>query len=585
MGTALAQAGSRLTESGPGVRSTVAGRLLDDLIRAPRRVRVQCLTELSPNDLQALLSESLRLYGTPFRLWHGDPVGFVTDVLGETLWSKQRAVLEALTTHQQIAVPAGFGLGKTFLGARAVAAFVCTQPVGVALAVTIATRFRQVQRQLWPHIRRLAARAELPGRVDMTQWVMPDGNDVATVVAYGFSVPAEDEAAFQGVHSGSLLLVVDEAGGIPVTVGQGTRNLLTGEATMLAIGNPAMDDENTWFEGLSEAGEDPDRPRVTTIRISARDSPLLTGEDAGPCRDCPPQMPVHPLATHLVDQAWIDDTVREHGEDAPYVVAKVEARFPTGGARRAIPSSLVQAAYDRPEPDGPGCVALGDLGLDEEHRPWLVRYGAWVRLGVDVAADGGDEFVIARSVGDLCTVEHFSSGAVNEDALTVAGEVLRHILRAQTLAAAIESTRPVRVKIDGIGLGWGVQSVLKAWGRERRHGAEVKSIVVSEKPDREPDAMMLRPLNKRAEMFLSFRNELAVDGAGIPGLRLGPLDSRTRSQLSGPKLLTNSGGYSYIEPKKDMQNRGLRSPDRGEAIILARYEPLPPKRKGRILAG
>ncbi|MET9110530.1 hypothetical protein [Streptomyces zhihengii] len=39
-----------------------------------------------------------------------------------------------------------------------------------------------------------------------------------------------------------LLIVVDEAGGIARTIGNGTNNLLTGDARMLAIGNPAMDD-------------------------------------------------------------------------------------------------------------------------------------------------------------------------------------------------------------------------------------------------------------------------------------------------------------------------------------------------------
>jgi hypothetical protein len=582
VGTDLARAGAQ-AEVGP--RSTVAGRLLDDLLAAPRQLRTDCLAELDPADLAALLGESLRQHGTAFRIWAGDPVGFVTEVLGETLWSKQIAVLEALTTYQQVAVPAGFGLGKTFLGARAVSYFVCTQPVGVALSVTIATRFRQVQRQLWPHIRRLAARAELPGRVDMTQWVMPDTNGVSTTVSYGFSLPSEDEAAFQGIHASSLLLVVDEAGGIAPAVGQGTRNLLTGDATMLAIGNPATDEERSWFETLCEAGTDPDRPRVTTIQISARDSPLITGENAGVCRDCPPQMASHSLATHLVDQDWIEETIREHGADAPYVIAKVEARFPTGGSRRAIPTSLVQAAYEQPDPVGEDYVWLPELGLPEQRAQVLYRMGAWVRLGVDVAADGGDEFVIARQVGDLPTIEHYSSGAVNEDALAVAGEVLRHILRAQQLAAALGSTLPVRVKIDGIGLGWGVQSVLKAWGKELRHSAQIVSVIVSEKPDREPDAMALRPLNKRAEMYLAYRNALAVDGAGVPGLRLHALDDRTRAQMSGPRLLTNSAGQSYIEAKKDMRSRGMRSPDRGEAGILANYEPLPPKRKGRILAG
>jgi hypothetical protein len=56
------------------------------------------------------------------------------------------------------------------------------------------------------------------------------------------------------------------------------------------------------------------------------------------------------------------------------------------------------------------------------------------------------------------------------------------------------------------------------------------------------------------------------------------------AQLSAPLWDTNSAGFTTIEQKKHMKTRGVRSPDRAEAVLLSTYEPLPPKRKGRILA-
>lgn len=553
---------------------------------APVDARRDVFAELTVQEWAVLLAESEHEFGTAYGLFQADPVGFVEVVLGETLWSKQREMLTALLTHRRVAVPAGFGVGKTHLAARAVAFWCCTNPVGVGLAVTIATRMRQVQRQLWPHVRRLHARANLPGEVDMTQWRMPDLHGVMTDAAYGFTAPEHDESAMQGIHAGKLLLVADEAGGLGQVVGRSTRNLLTGDATMLAIGNPASDDEQSWFETLVDAGLDPDRPDDATIRIRALDSPLITGEEAGTCRECPAAMPAHSLATHLVDQGWITDAIRDYGPDDPYVIAKVHAQFPKGATNRVIPSLWVQRATEIPDPLPVGeWMRPCDLGITGETRTESVRRGAWVRLGVDVAADGGDEFVIARSVGDLVTIEHAAAGAENANAVTVAGVVLRHILRAQALAAAIESTLPVRVKVDGIGVGWAVVSTLKAWRSEGLHDAEIVSVVVSEKPDREPDAVAQRPLNKRAEMWLTTRSLLTPGPDGSPGgLRLGALDDRTLAQLSAPRLETNSGGFAYVEPKKHMKTRGVRSPDRAEAALLATYEPQPPKRKGRILA-
>lgn len=46
------------------------------------------------------------------------PSGFVEDVLGESLWSKQRAVLDAIVDQARRG-PAGLGVGKTHLAARA----------------------------------------------------------------------------------------------------------------------------------------------------------------------------------------------------------------------------------------------------------------------------------------------------------------------------------------------------------------------------------------------------------------------------------------------------------------------------------
>ena len=551
---------------------------------APAELRREVLAEMNQREIAVMLAEAEREFGTAYGIWAMDPVAFVEDVLGETLWSKQQEMLTALLDHRRVAVPSGFGVGKTFLAARAVAFWCATNPVGVGLAVTIATRMRQVQRQLWPHVRRLHARAQLPGECDMTQWRMPDLHDVDTVVAYGFTAPDHDEAAMQGIHAGKLLLVADEAGGLGQVVGRSTRNLLTGDARMLAIGNPASDDEQSWFEGLVDAGLDPDRPDDVTIRIRALDSPAISGEDAGICRECPAAMPAHSLAIHLVDQSWVDDALRDYGPDDPYVIAKVHAQFPKGATNRVIPSLWVQKAAQTPDPEpDEEWVRPCDLGIGET-RTETVRRGAWVRLGVDVAADGGDEFVVARSVGDLVTMEHFSAGAENANAVTVAGVVLRHILKAQALAAALGSTRKVRVKVDGIGVGWAVTSTLAAWKSEGIHDAEIVAVVVSERPDREPDAIAQRPLNKRAEMWLTTRSLLTPGPDGSPGgLRLGALDERTLAQLSTPRLETNSGGFAYVEPKKHMKSRGVRSPDRAEAALLASYEPQTPKRKGRII--
>lgn len=560
-----------MTQAPPRGRSREAARLYADLMAVSPEVRRVFLRGLDLEDKRQVIAVAARESGTPYGLWSDDPCGFVEDVLGETVWSLPRRILGSIPDNKRVAVPSCFGSSKTWSAARAALWFALTRPVGTALVVTIAPQWRQVNRQMWPEIRNAHSRAGLMGTVDATQMKLPDAAGHATVAAYGLAAPPWNETAVQGIHKANLLLIVDEAGGIGHVIGRNLRAMLTGEGTrMLAIGNPPTDDEASWFEGLCDADD------VTTIPIRAADTPNLSGEDAPRCKSCPPEVPAHSLAAHLVDREWVEDTIREHGEDSSYVQAKVYARFPKGGPSRAIPSSWVDAARDADEPLGADSVPLHSLGVDGEDGPWMVTRGAWVRLGVDVAADGGDEFVIARAVGDLVTIRHTSSGLANTHPMDVAGVVLAEIRRAEQLREALGTTARVRVKIDAIGIGWGVAGILTAWGAEGLHNAEIVAVVVSEDTGREPDTATLRPHRKRDEMWLALRSLLQPrkDGVGVLRLRV---DSRTLAQLRAPLLGTTSTGHTRIESKVSLKKRGLSSPDRGEAVLMAVYEPAPSK--------
>ncbi|MGA5134398.1 hypothetical protein ACPCTO_31855 [Streptomyces olivoreticuli] len=585
--TRVAPSASKLQNARSGVVSRDAANVADILLRlSPTERRNAFKHHLTGRERAVVMTEVERATGSLYGLWRDSPSGFVEDVLGESLWSKQRAVLDAIVDHKRVAVPAGFGVGKTHLAARAAVWFTNVYPVGTALCITTATRFRQVQRQLWPHIRKVVPRAGLPGACDTVQYKMPDpyGNDF--VAAYGFSAPPNDEAAMQGIHMPNLLLIVDEAGGIAPMIGHGTNNLLTGgHAAMLAIGNPAMDDPASWFEELCIEGDDPSEPTTVTIPISSLDSPAITGEHAPFCTDCPEGVARHSLADHMPDQDWVDRTIRSYGEDHPYVIAKVFARFPKGGGGIVIPPSWVEAAISYEDPTGDGWHRLCNLGLEDETAQHTVREGAWVRLGVDVAADGGDEFTVYRAVGDAIEFRHASAGAANDNQVSVAEVVLEEIHAAQRLADALNSPHPVRVKVDQNGIGHGVVSMLERWAETGRHHAQIVGVMVSESPSQDDPGAVMRPWRKRDEMWLATRSLLQPDpSSGRGRLRL-HVDKKAAAQLSTPKLLSTTSGYTQIESKKAMKSRGMKSPDRAEAVLLALYEPEPlhkPRRRGLL---
>lgn len=568
---AAPQAASR-----PAVRSAAAGRLLADLMGVAPDVRRGFLAGLARDEIEQVLLAADAELGTPYGLWADDPVGFTEDVLGETAWSVPKKIMRTIATDKRVAVPSCFGSSKSWTAARMVLWKAFTTPVGPTQVVTLAPKWSHVHRQLWPEIRGAHARGKLPGTIDMAQLKLTQRDGLEKVVAYGKAVQPWDESAVQGIHSPILLLIVDEAGGIGHTIGRNLRGMLVGENTsMLAIGNPPADEEGSWFEGLCGSHD------VTTIPISAYGTPNLSGEVAPRCRTCPPEMPAHSLASHLVDQEWIDDAITENGAESNYVQAKVHARFPKGGPGRAIPAAWVDGAAESPEPDPEdgGWTRLCDLGLADEGDPWLVRDGAWVRLGVDVAADGGDELAISRVTGDLAQLLHTSAGPVNANAVDVAGVVLAQIRRAEALRQRLGTAAKVRVKIDGIGVGWGVAGILQAWAAEGMHDAEIVVVIVSEAPDREPESATLRPYRKRDEMWLAGRALLQPVRSHPDGrLRL-RVPGRTLAQLRGPQMSTSTSGHTVIEPKKKMKARGLKSPDQAESVLLAVYEPVARKRR------
>jgi hypothetical protein len=490
---------------------------LRELPNLPDEVRVRILEQLTPEE-RSLLSAQITAEG-PWAKYRNDPVLFVTEALKEGVWSKQVDILNSVRDHKRTAVPACHAPGKSHIAARAIAWWVAVHPPGTVRVVTTATTFRQVKGILWPHIRGVVMKHNLPGEVFTTEWKINN-----EIVADGFSPAEHNESAVQGIHAENLLIVVDEAGGISNTIGQALEALMTGGHTrLLLLGNPPTNVVGSWFERACSSD------LYNVIPIPASETPNFTGEAIGP------------WSKNLVDKQWVDEVTRAFGEDSPFVQARVYARFPRTTQTAVIPIDWIEQA----------------MGLESDPGP--------VRLGVDVAADGGDEFVIAQLHGRTAKIVHASRG--NKSPVEVAGRVLEAIQRAQKIHEAQGTGEQVRVKIDAIGVGWGIAGLLDDWGKEGRHDADVVAVNVSQSAhDRD------RFANQRAEMWWTGREALQPDEEGYQDLAL-DIDHSTMMQLAAPSYRSNSSGKLQIESKADMTKRGIGSPDRAEAILLALFEP------------
>lgn len=376
-----------------------------------------------------------------------DPVGWIEHNLGIELWSRQREIVESVRDNRHTGVQSAHGIGKSLVSAAIATWWVAVHPVGSAIVVTTAPTSAQLEAILWREIGRCHRRGQLAGRI--TGGMVPKWTISGTLVAQGrkpqdLTDPEQAAAAFSGIHAQHVLVIADEAAGIPAWLWDAMDTLTTTEsARLLAIGNPL--DPQSQFAKVCRPGSG-----WNVIQISAFDSPAFTGEvvRAG-------------LLEMLTSRRWVEERAQRWGEGSPLYVSRVLGEFPEAGEDVLISPALVRAAQERElEPDGP------------------------TRYGVDVARSGNDETVAYSN----------RSGVIRRVLATRGEDTMRTTGRVARLLKADEGSEAV---IDATGLGAGVFDRL----REQSLPAEAfQSASKSHKPE--------KFANRRAEAFWVLREEL-----------------------------------------------------------------------------
>lgn len=344
----------------------------------------------------------------------GDPVGWVRMRLGEHLWSKQQAIAESVRDHRRTAVKSCHDSGKSFIASRLVAWWIDVHPPGEAIVVSTAPTYDQINKILWEEIRATARKAKnqgkpLPGRVlQSDEWKLDDG----TIVAFGRKPADTDEHGFQGIHRRYVLVILDEACGIPAQLWTAVEAITTNvECRILAIGNP--DDPNTEFAAVCKPGSG-----WNVIGISAYQTPNLTDEAI-------PEA-LRPL---LLSADWVRDK-EQRWKGRPAFTSKVLGEFPDIGIDTLITPAMIRAAQER---------TLQPL--------------SWAILGVDVARFGSDRTVIALRTGPVVRV-------VGEYGKLATTETTGHVIVAKREHNAAE------IRVDGVGVGGGVVDQLLEAGHD-----------------------------------------------------------------------------------------------------------------------
>lgn len=446
--------------------------------------------------------------------WRSSPVEWVERHTGDHLWSAQRDVMRALVEHSAVAVPACHNVGKSFLAARTALWWIGTHPPGEAFVVTTAPTHRQVRNILWRELARAHRDARLPGELNQTEWWLN-----GEIVAFGAKPADQDPDAFQGIHATYVLVIIDEASAVPAGLWTAADTLTSNAfSKKLAIGNP--DTTSSYFYQVCQPGSG-----WYVRHIDGLESPAFTGEKV-------PQA----VLNRLLDKHWVEEKRLQWGEDSPLWQSKVRGQFPSQDTSGVVPWSLLHQCTQNDDPD------LHDPAVSE--------------LGVDVGA-GGDSTVVWHREGGKAMDKWVISDSESD-------QVVNKITRV------INETGANKVKVDVIGVGWGVVGRLRELGKVGSHKAKVVGVNVGAKPSA-----------KNRTRFVRLRDEvwwMARELSEAGDWDLSNVDSDTLSQLIAPDYEVAAGGKVKVESKETTQKRLGRSPDDADALLLAYYQP-PKKRR------
>lgn len=454
-----------------------------------------------------------------------DPLWWM-EQCGWRLWQKQVEICTALITHDRVAVPAAFGVGKTWVAARTALWWLNTHIPSIV--VTTAPTGRQVKDLLWAEIRDGYHRSKVPlGGEVLTTDIRMDPK-WPKWFATGFATNEEHMDKFTGYHSDDMLLIFDQACGIHKQIWTAGEGLLTSaRCKWLALSNTT--DEKSEFANIclpdrkSDYGgicEDPNCPgcaRWKIIKIRAYDSPnVIAGSNVFPG-----------VITH--DYVSKKKEIWHPGD--PLWEIYIEANFVESGAMTVLHPNMVREILNTNvvEPD-----------LDN------------IVIGVDVGDEGADPTVCSVALGKRLG---FIERVIGNDPM----QVVTFVERVWDKTIRLTGHQPTTIYVDKIGVGSGVVA------RLMEKGYPVIGINVGMKAINDTEF-----LNRRIEMSWQIR-EMAEARA----LSWKPIYSTEDVLLEN---LREEMGVRYValpsqkiklEDKLQFRRRLRRSSDIWDSMVLA----------------
>ncbi len=351
----------------------------------------------------------------------------------------------------RFAIKSGTGVGKT----AGVAALIlwhlavfpdskipCTAPTSP-----------QIKAVLWPELRKWAQNVPKDLKPYFPYDVQTDTVKLLENMALARTARDENPEAFQGFHSKNIMLLADEASGVPDSIflaGQGVMSS-KGAITIL-IGNPTR--PNGWFYDAFNS-----------------DSHLYWNRT------------INCTMSKMVQPAYVEEMRNKHGENSYEFRVRVMGEFHLEDSGFVIPRSFAVDATKR------------EIESDTKYIIW----------GVDVSAGGKDKSAIAKRMGNKLIEPVKTYGGLN--VMQFVDATLDEYYRAPI------DQRPQEICIDVIGVGHGYVAQLK---RELRQEIDAGDVLVRGINVAERRARQQRYVSLRVELWAKAREWFESQACKIP---------------------------------------------------------------------
>jgi phage terminase large subunit len=337
--------------------------------------------------------------------YRNDPVLFVSEVLKVEPDDWQKDFLNAVASgERKISIRSGHGVGKSTAGSWAMLWFLLTRyPVKV---VVTAPTSAQLYDALFAELKRWVK--ELPEAIQSLLDVKQERIELKSSSTEAFisarTSRAEQPEALQGVHSDNVMLVADEASGVPEQVFEAASGSMSGHnATTILFGNPVRS-SGFFFDTHNRL-----KDTWWTRRVSCMDSKRVSEE-------------------------YVKEMATRYGEESNAYRIRVLGEFPKSDDDTIIPMDLLESA---------------------KYRDTQAYVDSPIIWGLDVARFGSDSSVLCKRQSNV--VVDLTRWR-NLDLMQLCGAVVANF------EACDHKQKPREILVDSIGLGAGVVDRLNELG-------------------------------------------------------------------------------------------------------------------------